>query len=933
MHMKVECPNCGQWVEMVGRAVPCPNCGKIIPAVFQAPLPPRSAKAGTDPSAPLKATPVEPAPQVVYPNRYRPQPPREPMVPWVRASLILGGALASLFLIFLVAVLIIRARFAPAPAPPPPPVAVAPALAPAPTTTPAGSKLFSFADQPANGSGPDQTPKTPAPAAAPAPAGAPSPAPVETTQPASTQPLFPVAAAVPPKQEVVTDEAINNALVKGANYLLSRFDSDGRYKNPKDSHAAGIHALCTLALLHVGQAIPDERLNIHSPVMAAMLEAMKGYSVPPQIATYTHSLRAQALAVYDRKEDHADLVKETRWLISAGVKGAYTYDVPSKPATQPSEIGWDNSNSQYGALGVWAAADAGVPVPPIFWQDVQQHWEKSQDAKTGGWPYRGGAGDRTLSMTSAGVTMLFVANEQLSALRPETQIARPPFSPSLQLGLDWLAQGNNAVDLNVSYPYYTLYGMERAGLASGFKMFGKHDWFRELAANVLKSQGDNGSWGDDADTAFALLFLARGRHPLLMNKLHFIGAWANRPRDVAHLASFVSRETERALNWQVVDLKSDWSEWMDAPVLYLASHEPPIFDESDYDKLRAYVAAGGLLFTQADGGSREFNQWAELLAMKLFGQRMTDLPDNHFVYTAVYRPKQKFPLRGVSNNTRMLMIHSPTDIAKLWQARSPAEGRDVFELGANLFIYATGMDVPRNRVATPYVPPLPGEPKNVVPVVRLKYAGDWDPEPYAWVREPRLFRRETSIGLVPTPVEIEKLTTAAGPIASLTGTGAVAFTGPQVAALRDYVTNGGVLLIDSCGGGKAFNDSVAAMLATAFPGQQPALLKTDHPLLAGKGAGLTQIAKPQVRPYVFRTIGQGFPKLQILQAGKGAVLLSQLDLTSGLLGTNTLGIIGYDPAYAHAFVRNAILWTVNGRGTPPAWNPPATRPVQQAPKR
>ena len=95
--------------------------------------------------------------------------------------------------------------------------------------------------------------------------------------------------------------------------------------------------------------------------------------------------------------------------------------------------------------------------------------------------------------------------------------------------------------------------------------------------------------------------------------------------------------------------------------------------------------------------------------------------------------------------------------------------------------------------------------------------------------------------------------------------------------------------------------------------------RADHALLAGKGAGLTQIAKPQVRPYVFKVIGAKFPKLQILESGKGAVLISEMDLTCGLLGNKTMGITGYDAAYAHAFVRNAILWAINGRGPVTAW--------------
>ena len=63
------------------------------------------------------------------------------------------------------------------------------------------------------------------------------------------------------------------------------------------------------------------------------------------------------------------------------------------------------------------------------------------------------------------------------------------------------------------------------GLASGFKYFGQHDWYSELAKQLVVEQHLNGSWGNDngladvgigngseqtlIDTAYTLLFLAR----------------------------------------------------------------------------------------------------------------------------------------------------------------------------------------------------------------------------------------------------------------------------------------------------------------------------------------------------------------------------------------------------------------------------------------
>src|SRR5439155_13487644 len=277
-------------------------------------------------------------------------------------------------------------------------------------------------------------------------------------------------------------------------------------ENPTADDYVGRDALGVLALLHAGQASKDERLNPHSPFVASILDQLRQMQMTDPVATYTHSLRAQALSVYNRSIDRGVLDADTRWLINASVKGAYTYHKPPEGTTQPTNFGWDNSNSQYGALGVWAAAEAGFAVPSSYWIDVQSHWEQTQ-GKNGAWDYNIG-GPGTLLMTAAGVNMLFVANETLSAQRPEAQIARPPFSPNLQAGLDWLAQGDNCVTLS-AWPFYTLYGMERAGLACGFKMFGNHDWFRDLAVYALQAQNaNNGAWGNgEVDTAFALLFL------------------------------------------------------------------------------------------------------------------------------------------------------------------------------------------------------------------------------------------------------------------------------------------------------------------------------------------------------------------------------------------------------------------------------------------
>jgi len=44
-----------------------------------------------------------------------------------------------------------------------------------------------------------------------------------------------------------------------------------------------------------------------------------------------------------------------------------------------------------------------------------------------------------------------------------------------------------------------------------------------------------------------------------------------------------------------------------------------------------------------------------------------------------------------------------------------------------------------------------------------------------------------------------------------------------------------------------------------------------------------------------------------------AVIVSNVDLTSGLLGTQTWGVYGFEPDYAQSLVENVIFWTVDGK--------------------
>ncbi len=775
----------------------------------------------------------------------------------------------------------------------------------------------------------------------------------------TTSPVSVAAPAEPPRvglrmreavrtQDEVLDDQIGESIQQAVNFLIPKF-VDGRLdlQGPaqrQDAYATGLDALCVYALLQAGQAIHDERLNPRGDFMRKLLASLKEMPTDNGPVVYARALRGTALAFLNRPEDRAAMRLDQEYLYKAQTNGAYSYSAAMRGT-------FDNSNSQYGLLGVWAVAesDSGVPVAPQYWTSVEHHWAEAQNTD-GSWNYARAGRPGYLAMTVAGVASLFITQDYLAN---ENAIGKPPFSSALERALVWLETDDRILDVNTTGwgAGYSLYGVERMALASGFKYFGTHDWYRELSRMSVASQNADGSWprisfgraragppqpGDMVETAYNLLFLSRGRHPVLMNKLRFgkitaeagkardpktIGFWSNHPRDIANLARIAGPSLERPLNWQVVSVEHDWADWTDSPILYLASHVSPQLTDGQVDKIRAYVYAGGLLYTQADGGSAAFNKYAEELATRLFPKyEMRDLPQDSPLYSAVFPMKKPPSLRAVSNGSRLLMVHSPVDIAAVWQRRlDPADAQaglraqqtELMHFGINLFVYAAGKKDFRNRLASPYLAAPAGEPIDTLRIARIRYPNNWDPEPYAWTRYGRWMQNQTGIALDVRDFDLKDLAVQSAALAVITGTEANDLSDTDQAIIRDFVRDGGVLLADATGGSPAFYTSIRKSLRMALPDATGGYITPEHPLLKGGVAGMEDLTHVRVR--LFAAIkGLQNTTPEVLRFGKGAAVICQLDVTTGILGANTWAIVGYDPAYAQQLVKNLLLWATAG---------------------
>jgi hypothetical protein len=604
----------------------------------------------------------------------------------------------------------------------------------------------------------------------------------------------------------------------------------------------------------------------------------------------------------------------------------------------PGHDDFDHSVSQFGTLGVWGLEQAGAEVPTNYWALVEQGWRRHQ-FPDGGWAYQIPPGDteEKLSMTAAGLATLYLTQE---FTRSGVQCGGNVTDPDVDRGLAWLG-AHIAAGQPGDADFYTLFGISRVALASGYKRIGGLDWFQWGGGQIIPTQEVDGSWHrgagklvNIASTGFAMLFLARGQAPVMMDKLSYDvvgtdrgphqvaapGTWNQRPRDVANLARWMGRQIESPLNWQVVRLDSP-DDLHDAPILYMAGAQAPRLSPADRDRLRRYVEDGGLVLGHADCSSTAFAAGFRKLGEELFpGRSFRALPAAHVIYTGENFPRSRWSTKptveGLTNGARELMLLLPAgDPAKVWQTQSfPSVARDPWgQLMIDVFLYAVDQQGLRHRGDTYLIDRRADLPAmRTVTVARLRHDGNWDPEPGGWRRLANAMHndRATDVDLRvvdPSPGTLDK----AVRLASLTVCGGVKLTAPQRDAIRVYVRAGGTLLVDAAGGRSVDGSAAAAEIAVLFPDapkELPVLPPSDPVYAAG-----VRLASVDYRRFDATRRRSHEPRLRGFRAGAGFVYCSLEDVSVGLVGEPVDGIAGYAPADALHLAEN-ILTAVSGGG-------------------
>jgi hypothetical protein len=309
----------------------------------------------------------------------------------------------------------------------------------------------------------------------------------------------------------LAQEDINIAIDRGVDWLIGAQFRDGSWPFEQHKFRNGQTGLALYALLKSGVSPSHPAIQRGFAFLAGKMPTM----------TYSAGCELLALASlpgYEQVERMEEIVE----VLHDWERRGFGYPDGEE----------DLSNTQYAALGFFAAQSKGIEIPSRSWNQLISYALILRDGE-GGFGYRP-AWEANGSMTSAGLTCLSIALNQLGEGGAKRREARR----AIDEGVEWFAK-NFSRETNPGggqrWHSYYLYGVERVCAIEKLELIGAHHWYWEGASWFVIKQGLDGNWGSGADryfeTSFALLFLSRATKSLTGGKTHILDDlwWTQEP--------------------------------------------------------------------------------------------------------------------------------------------------------------------------------------------------------------------------------------------------------------------------------------------------------------------------------------------------------------------------------------------------------------------
>jgi hypothetical protein len=262
-----------------------------------------------------------------------------------------------------------------------------------------------------------------------------------------------------------------------------------------------------------------------------------------------------------------------------------------------------------------------------------------------------------------------------------------PPSRATEAAMKWVGT-NFTPDLNA----YGLYALERLGILTGRSEFNGHYWYQEGSEKIVENGAGGGGPGSggEADTAFIILFLSRGKEPIIINKLKYYGDWDNAHYDVKHMTDYISERMQSPMQWRVVTLDSNLDDLLKVPILHYNGIKGPAFNDNEKIKIREYVMRGGVLVAQAcncPGGSKEFDEGFRALMEECFPEsHLEPLSIQHTMFQTPRKLANPPKIEVIRFKERIGVIYVPKAVTLDWH-RGGGSAKPSFDAGVNIVFF------------------------------------------------------------------------------------------------------------------------------------------------------------------------------------------------------------------------------------------------------
>ncbi|MFO0936261.1 MAG: DUF4159 domain-containing protein [Gemmataceae bacterium] len=779
---------------------------------------------------------------------------------------------------------------------------------------------------------------------------------------------------------------VNAAIDRGVQFLQQQEGGTGNWERfgiiQMADQTGGPSALATLALLNCGVK-PSEKIIERSLTQLRKIQPSKTYVVALQTMVFAEARQARDLPAIQRN---------VQWLIDTAVKRQGQFIGWSYPNGPGGDV--DGSNTQYALLGLYAGKMAGAKIEDSIWKQVRDLYmrdaeDDNGDKKLTFWRYKPlhkhSLNGASFSMTTAGICGLVIARmaqteseQQLNAVTGVAANCGVYLSDEkIERGMNYIAKHfgfENTPEMKALY--YNVYGIERLGRLSGQRFIGTRDWYRAGCDWLITKQAADGSWskgGMIADngllsTSFALLFLSKGRTPILLSKLAYgehsmqpngviseklengnIIGWNRKHNDARHLVEFASRELfdGMPLAWQAYDpRRGDFSTpdkmdrevgiLVESPILYFNGHKAPYLTGQQKELIKQYIEKGGFVLAEACCGSPEFTKgFAELMAELFPENELKPMPKEHPIWRsyAAISPSDFPGVQCLDRGCRTVVVLSTEPMAGYWEEAkympesgkaATNRGERAFKFSANVIAYATGMEPPKQRGSQrELVKDIRDRspPKGYIKPAQLRIPGEPPPAPAAMRTLAGHLQSAAKFDVIldktayrePMSMRDEELIKYK--FLYMHGRKAFDVGEEELNNVRFALETGGTLLADACCGKKEFDGAFRKFASKLFPGKTLDPIPFDDVLYSEALNGeAIKTVKRREKSDGTGTDG-GFlslpPSLEGIKVdGRWVIIYSKYDLGCSIEGNKSTDCLGHDRDSALRLATAAVLYSL-----------------------